>query len=173
MKKIIQLALTLSLIAITANATAASKEQRFPHECTAQGYQLTPYSVTFTPTAKYHPQALYFVKNISNKNVNLLQTRTGDEDYVNYLQNTIKPNLWSSLALDEPETTFICTTTNNRTGKPFAIDCSKVLDICEFTRVRFGENHRGNYWISHNKSMRATFNSTKWHGVLMVDPKRK
>lgn len=174
MKLISQSIVAVVIALFCVNSFAVEKKKlRYPLGCKPVGYSFQYFNVMFKPTAKYHPQTLYFVKNISNRDINMMQARKGDEDYVVYMRNTIKPNRWSALALDEKNAKFICTNKNKKQKTHAVVNCRKVLDICEFTQVRFGTNHRGNYWVTHNKSMRGAYNATKWHGVLLVDPKRK
>lgn len=149
------------------------QKQHYPLGCTPVGYQFSHYNVILKPTAKYEPQTLYFIKNTSNKEVNLFQARTGNESFIVYLESTMKPQQWSALALDEKNAKFICTHQNKNQSSHQIIKCKNVLDICEFTQARFGENHRGNYWVTENKSMKEAYQTTKLHGVLLVDPNRK
>lgn len=183
MNKKLILPITAALIFSLSSASIAKKKAeksdedptdklRYPIGCTQMGYTFDLYNVIFTPTAKFHPQTLYFVHNISNRPVTMLQTRTGTEQFVIYNNTTIAPNRWSALAMDEKSSKYICSDSKgNETRVP--IQCKKVLDICEFASSRFGTNHRGNYWLPYNNTMGGAKRQAERHGILLYDPKRK
>lgn len=103
----------------------------------------------------------------------MLQTRTGDEPYILHTNTSIKPSSWSAFATDEKNMKFICVHKSNNIAGYEVVNCKNNLKLCEFKYARFGTNHRGNYWLVKNKSMRGAFRGARWHGILLIDPKRK
>ena len=149
------------------------ESKRVPHGCFQQGYQFDYFHVIFTPTAKFHPQTVYFVHNVSKRSVKLFQSREGNEPYVMHINTTIIPKRWSVYATDEKKSKFICAVKNKKGLHDQVIDCSKVLDVCEFPWTRFGDNHRGNYWALTNRSKSGAFIGMRYHGVVLIDSKKR
>lgn len=154
-------------------ATNSEKILRFPEDCHPIGYEYDHYNLLLKPTAKYHPQTVYLIKNISSHSVQLHQADTESKPYLIQNNNILKPNLWSVFATDQAQTKFICALADNKELTDQVVDCKKVLDICEFPRTKFGPNHRGNYWMFNNVAThREAQSKTKYWGVLIVDPKK-
>ena len=156
-----------------AGPKTKKKPIRFPHGCSPVGYQFDYYHVIFKPAAKFQSQTVYFIHNLSNKTVKLLQSRTGNDPYIIHINSSIMPNRWSVFATDEKATKFICAVADGKGLHDRVINCSKVLDICEFPMTRFGGNHRGNYWPLVNHSRKGAMIAMRYHGVLLVDPKKR
>jgi len=150
-----------------------NKEMRFPVGCKPFGYKFDLYNVIFTPSTKKYSQTIYFIKNISNKTVHLLQASDGNDPYILHINGSIAPHKWSVLSVSEHSIKFICTNYNKRSRDHQVINCQNVLRICEFSRSRFGTNHRGTYWLTLSKSRRSAVNITRFHGVLLSDPKQR
>ena len=152
--------------------SAKEKKPRFPMGCFPVGYKFKYHTLTVTPTAKYHPQTIFLVHNLAGFPVHIRQIHTGDKPYVIHINTTIKPRFWSVLATDEKKLKFICTVNKKGIKLEQIIDCGKVLELCEFPNTRFGDNHRGNYWIHQRSTGNSAKRATKYHGVLLIDPKK-
>ena len=74
--------------------------------------------------------------------------------------------------MDHKQMKFICTRKKKGIHIEQVVNCAKILEICEFPHTRFGENHRGNYWVNQRSSMNSAKNATRYHGVLLIDPKK-
>jgi hypothetical protein len=168
--------LILGIMGVTVIGNAAKKEKkilRYPYGCFPVGFKYKYHHLILTPTAKYHPQTVFFIHNISTKPVFLYQARDGNAPYIIHINTRILPNRWSVYAMDEKKVKFICTNEDKKVRHKKVIDCAKVLDICEFPRTRFGDNHRGNYWPIKNGSRKGAAVALRYHGVLLIDPKKK
>ncbi|AAO90650.1 enhanced entry protein [Coxiella burnetii] len=153
---------------------AEGKILRYPYGCYPMGYKFNYYNLILQPTGRYHPQTIYFIHNVSKQAISLFQARSNDEPYIIHINTTIAPNAWSVLATDEKKVKYICTNGGNDILKLKIINCSKVLDICEFPRTRFGDNNRGNYWAVENiGSSTAAVSAIRWYGILLIDPKKR
>lgn len=152
---------------------AKKKPIRFPHGCFQKGYQFDYHHVIFRPTAKFQPQTVYFIHNVSNKKIKLFQSRTGNEPYVMHVNTAVLPNRWSVYATDEKKSKFICAVARKKGLHDRVVNCSRVLDICEFPWTRFGDNHRGNYWPIVNRSRGGAFRAMRYHGVVLIDGKKR
>ncbi len=173
MYKIIGLIICSCLI---FNANAAKKTTkktiRFPVGCHKIGYKFDLYNVIFTPSNKKYSQTAYFIHNISNRTVYMLQANDGSEPYIVHIDGNIDPNRWSVLAVSESDIKYVCANYDKANGDYRVISCQGVLDICEFPRAKFGTNHRGTYWLTLNKSRKSAVNAARWHGVLLTDHKQ-
>ncbi len=158
------------------NATAAKKPTkktiRFPVSCKLMGYKYDLYNVIFTPSNKKYSQTAYFIHNISNRTIYMLQVNDGSEPYIVHVDGNIDPNRWSVLAVSDHRIKYICTNYDKRNNDYRVINCHGMLDICEFPYAKFGTNHRGTYWLTLNKSRKAAVRTARWHGVLLVDRKQ-
>jgi hypothetical protein len=177
--KYIFIYLTIILCCLIINPALAGKknartkkEMRFPVGCKQSGYKFDLYNVIFTPSTKKYSQTIYFIKNISNKAVHLLQASDGNDPYILHIDGKIASHRWSVLSVSEHRIKFICTNYNKRKNDRQVINCQNVLRICEFSRSRFGTNHRGTYWLTLSKSRRSAVNITRFHGVLLSDPRQ-
>jgi len=148
------------------------KKRKFPIGCFPVGYNFKFHVLTLNRTAKYHPQTIYLVHNKAKTPVNLRQVHKGDKPYVMHLNTTIRPNNWSVLATDESQIKFICTLDKKGAYLEQVINCANVLEICEFPHTKFGDNHRGNYWVFQRSTANSAKIATRYHGVLMIDPKK-
>lgn len=168
---IMGISLCFLLLAVSG---ANGKELRFPPGCYPMGYKFKYYNLILKPTARYHPQTVYLIHNISNQSVKLFQARSGDDPYIMHNNTTIGANTWSVLATDEKEIKYICANGGEDILKIKVVNCSKMLEICEFPRTRFGDNNRGNYWIAQNVgSWTGAVSAARWNGILLIDPKKE
>jgi len=176
-KHYFMIVLAISLNCLVFNTAFAihkysGKTIRFPVGCKQMGYKFDLYNVIFTPSTRQYPQTIYFIHNISNKTIYMLQSTDGDNPFIIHINGKIAPNRWSVLAISEPKLKYICTNYNKRKNDLSVINCQKMLDICEFPRARFGTNHRGTYWLLFNRSRRSAVNVARYHGVLLQDRKQ-
>ncbi|OGO94060.1 MAG: hypothetical protein A3F41_04725 [Coxiella sp. RIFCSPHIGHO2_12_FULL_44_14] len=146
------------------------EKRQYPYDCTPEGFQFSNFTVQLHPVAKYHPQTIYFFHNISDKTIHILQTNMGNDPYIMNMRTTMKPKMWSVLATDEKNVSLICTMPNEKLPHDQVINCKDLLEICEFTHTKFGDNHRGNYWVVENNTMMGAKSATRHHGVLLIDP---
>lgn len=163
------------LLPLATESLAADKKKltRFPEGCHPISHTFDHYNVLIKPKAVYHPQTIFFFHNIGKETVRLVQARSGHEPFVIHTRTKIKPNLWAVYATDEPVTKFTCLVSGKKGEPAKVVNCRNYLDICEFTRTRFGTNHRGNYWVFTNMpSHKVAQYRTKRHGVLMIDNKK-
>jgi hypothetical protein len=157
----------------SASNHRTKKKTRFPVGCKPIGYKFDLYNVIFTPSTKKYLQTVYFIRNKSNRTIQLLQANDGSDPYIINIDGNIKPYRWSVLSVSENKIKYICTNYDKRKNKHRVISCQNALQICEFPHTRFGTNHRGTYWLTLNKSRRSAINATRFHGILLSDPKQK
>lgn len=153
-----------------ANNNNHKKTIRFPIGCKKMGYRFDLYNVLFTASNQRKSQTVYFIHNISQKPVQLLQSVTGNEPYTLYINGKINPNRWSVFAVSGRNLKYTCTHYNQSRKQHRVINCRHVLEICEFPKTRFGTNHRGTYWLAFNQSRKSAVDLARFHGILLTDP---
>jgi hypothetical protein len=153
--------------------TRDNKYNRFPGGCEPRGYKFDLYNVIFIPSSQRHSysQTVYFIHNVSNATVHLLQASNGDKPYIIHVNGSISPKTWSVLSVSEPKIKYICTNYDRYNQDHRVINCQNVLDICEFPYTRFGPNHHGTYWLTLNRSRNSAVRATRFHGILLIDHK--
>lgn len=157
----------LSGIAIAKKNSELTPEKSYPTGCQTIGYQFVHGLLTLTPVTEEHPQAVFFIHNASNKDVKLLQVRDGKEPYTMYNNISISPNQWAVYATDEQLTKFICLNNSKEITAGAILDCKDLLKICEFPKVVFSLNNRGNYWATTNRPMNEAVRAIIRQGVLL------
>ncbi|MGD9152794.1 MAG: enhanced entry protein [Gammaproteobacteria bacterium] len=162
---------------LTFNLTLANNQRvkqklRFPVGCKPTGYKFDFYNVVFKPSALRYSQTVYFIRNVSGRPVYMLQVHDGSEPYIIYMNGLIVPNKWSVLSVSEDQVKYICTNYTKANRNHRVINCQNALNICEFSRSRFGTNHRGTYWLTMNQSREAAVRITRFHGILLSDPRQ-
>lgn len=174
MKKIAQVILSLTLLtpSLLVFASAESYENGFtskiksPLGCKDVGYEYRLNTVSFLPETIGERQSLYFVYNKLGKPINLLQMLKSSSTRNTFLNNTIKPNTWTVLATSEKELKYICTVNDNQDKFGKVVDCANSLKICEYTRVKFGLNNRGNYWLGNGTTRGSAVGNVVRYGII-------
>lgn len=143
------------------------KKPSFPTGCANTGYRFDLYNLIVTPSSKKSKQTIYFIHNMSERPINLLEAEEENKPYIMHTNGTVNPNLWSVLAATKKEIKFICTNTNPHTKLQTVINCKKGISVCEFSQANFGPNHRGTYWMTSNQSQKEAVNMVRDYGVLL------
>lgn len=165
----------LIMALFTASLHAAPKEQpqekednRFPLGCRDMGYQHELMQLKLQPEASgAERQTMYFLFNDTNQALNLYQVRASDSVYPVFLNHSINPKQWAVLSMSEPQIKFICTNNSNAKNKYGKIvDCAQSIKVCEFNRVIFGLNNRGNFWIVNNNSRNGALRDVVRYGII-------
>lgn len=130
----------LLLVCITVDA------RRFPIGCNNTGYSFNYNTVQIETGENNSQQTMYFVHNVAKQPITLYQMRTGEEPYVIHINNSIEAKQWAVYATDESLSRFICTVPSNQSRYGSIVNCSDVLEICQYTNAVFAPNGFGNYW---------------------------
>ncbi len=153
---------------MVANLAFAVPEDmsRSPLGCRDQGYQFKLNTLTILPTMTGDRQSLYFVYNRLNKPVNLYQmVRDNDPDGL-YLNHEVNAQQWSVLSTNEKELKYICAVDAGASDHGKVVDCSESVKICEFARVKFGLNNRGNYWFLNSNTKNGALSDVTHYGII-------
>jgi hypothetical protein len=136
--------------------------QNFPKGCETSGYSFKENHLVINDTGK---QTLFLIKNDSRSLIELMRHETRDVFMSPKLQIKLFPNRWSAFASDEKQLHFKCYRIFRTNTE--AVNCSEVLKICQYPRVKFATSNMGNYWVSFNKSLRNTMRDAIKKGILL------
>lgn len=159
---------------VLVKALAVEIETVFPPGCVAVRNVFKYYALSLRQGASGELQSLYFIHNKTLDSVKLYQMRSGEERYIMYLNNEIKPNQWGVFATDEKLVRFICTVPNNKKSKSKygekygeIVDCKKLLEVCQYPNVQFATNNGGNYWSVESNSRDGARAEVIQQGILL------
>lgn len=158
--------LMMAPLANSATFMKVHDESKSPLGCRDQGYQFKLNVLDVTPSAPGDRQSLYFIFNRSNRPVSLSQMLADNSSRSVPLNHVINPQQWSVLATNQKDLKYICAVdaTASRRGK--IVNCSETVKVCEYARVKFGLNNRGNYWFLNSSSSRAAVNDVLHYGII-------
>jgi len=155
--------LSLSNIAFAGDD---ENDVRNPLGCLDVGYEFELKTLSLFPKEAGTRNSLYFIRNKSNQRVNLYQMRQGDSSLSMFLNHDIHPNRWAVLSTCEQEVKYICTVDDRKSKYGKIVDCADNLQVCEFARVRFGLNNRGNHWIVNSNTRNGAVREVVRYGII-------
>lgn len=141
-------------------------EDKNPLGCKDVGYQYTLQTLDIFPAAVGEKQSLYFVFNALSQPVNLYQMREKDSPEAISLNHTIPPKQWAALSIDANKIKFACTVDDKKHTYGRIIDCANSLKVCEFARVKYGLNNRGNFWMVKGSGKNDAVRAVNYYGVI-------
>lgn len=145
---------------------------RYPLGCKNVGYQYHLNVVELKPKMDTDEitdgQTMYFFYNRLGVPVNMNQMLGDSSTRDTFLNHTILPNQWAVLATNQSDLTFICSVNTNpmKYGYGKVVDCSDSLKICEYVRVKFGLNNKGNYWLVNSSTRGNAVGSVVRYGII-------
>ncbi len=161
---VINVAQALDLSA--AEEEEAGDASKSPLGCRDVGYQYQLNVVNLLPEAAGDRQSLYFLFNRTNKPLKLYQMRGEESTRSMYLNHVIRPQQWGVLATSEKEVKYICTTEDSKTRFGKIVNCADSIKVCEYARVKFGLNNRGNYWVVGSNSRGGAVGEVIRYGII-------
>lgn len=155
-------------LASFGSASAATKDDEVnaPLGCRDAGYAFDLKTLEIKPPSVGERNSLYFVFNALNKPVRLHHMRKDQEASKLHLNHTIQARKWAVLSTCEKELKYICTVEDGKTPYGKIVDCADSLQVCEFTRVKFGLNNRGNHWLVNSGSKNDAVRSVVYYGII-------
>ena len=154
-KQIISFTLTTFL------ATAALSTP-IPRGCEVKGFA---YTDNYLVLNEHGDQAFYLLQNHSNKPIEMERIETTDVFMSPKLHSKLDPSNWSAFASDVMNLHFKCYTQEGENTT--VLNCSDVLDICQYPRVKFALSNMGNYWVSTNKEQGQVIKDAVAKGILL------
>ena len=163
--------LLIGLCVATFSGFAAVKEkineeERLPLGCRDVGYQYELKTLNLLPKAAGEQQSLYFIYNRLPQSVNLYQMLKDDSTRSMYLNHVIKSRQWAVLSTSEKELKYICTVDDAKKSYGKIIDCADTLKVCEYARVKYGMNNKGNYWLVNSNTRGGAVNEVIHYGII-------
>jgi hypothetical protein len=159
-------ALLLTLLTTAGVGYAADKPDRPPLGCRDVGYQFDLKVLELLPAEAGEKQSLYFIFNALAKPINLYQMLKDDSTRSMYLNHMIQPQQWAVLSTSEKELKYICTVDDPKSSYGKIIDCSTSIKVCEYARVKYGMNNKGNYWLVNSNTSGGAVNEVIHYGII-------
>ncbi len=166
MKKGLVAVVCLSLLIPTYLHAKKKEEQRNPLGCVDVGYEYELKTLSLLPKEAGERNSLYFIRNKSNQRIHLCQMRNNESSRSMHLNHTIHPSRWAVLSTCEKEIKYFCAVPDRKSKYGRIVDCEKNLQVCEFARVRFGLNNRGNHWIVENNTRNGALRAVVRYGII-------
>ena len=154
------------IIKNTAVYAMLDAEEKRPLGCKDLGYQFELKILRLQPPATGDRQSLYFLYNTLAKPINLYQMRQEDSTRSMYLNHVIRAHQWAVLSTSEPEVQYICTINDSKSNYGKVVDCAESLKVCEYARVKYGMNNRGNYWLVDSSARGTAVNEVLHYGII-------
>lgn len=156
----------VTLLMIGSLAHAVDDDSKSPLGCRDQGYQFKLNVLKILPEAGGDRQSLYFIYNRLNQPVSVYQMLNDDSVRSMPLNHVINAQKWSVLSTSEKELKYICTVnaTSNKRGN--IVNCADSVKVCEYARVKYGLNNRGNYWFSNSSNKASAVRDVLHYGII-------
>lgn len=158
-----------ALLVFGADAALAGKkndDSRSPLGCKDVGYAYDLNVLKVLPGSVGDSQSLYFIYNKNKNAVNLYQMRQHSESSQSvYLNHTIPAGRWAVLSTSE-RMQYICTVKDGKTIHGRVVDCAENLKVCEYARVKYGMNNRGNYWLANGNTRGGAVRQVIYYGII-------
>lgn len=150
---------TVFILTFISSVTIASS---FPHGCEVSGFGYNESYLTLNDNGQ---QAFYLIQNRSNKPIELELYETKESFMSPKLHSRVEPLNWSAFASDIQNQHFKCFTQEGENSA--IINCSDVLDVCQYPRVKFALSNMGSYWVSTNKEQGQVIKDAVAKGILL------
>ena len=147
--------------------TFAKRTVEMPRGCLQEGFTFHHRALTLLPAKAGSQDSVYFMYNKSNRPINLYQLKGANEHMGLNINNQIKPHQWGVYSSDEDQVRFACSVPSTKYKKGELVDCQERISLCEFTKVKYGLNNRGNYWMASSTSKSGAIRRSIIIGVLL------
>lgn len=157
------------LVNAASNVKTVVKEDdevKYPLGCRDVGYQMEMKILKILPEAAGERNSLYFIFNAHNYPIKLYHMRKEDSTRSLYLNHVINARQWAVLSTSEKYLKYICTKVNPHEPYGEIIDCADSVKICEFAKVRFGLNNRGNVWLVKGNTKNGAVSEVVRYGII-------
>lgn len=170
MNKLIKNTLLLSFLCFGVAQAAVEKEDNSnPPGCEDVGYKFELQTLHILPGEadnEADKQSMYILFNHTQRSLNLYQMRDEDSSRSMYLNHVIDGRQWAVLSTSEKLVKFICTVPDSSSQYGKIVDCGESLRVCEYTKVRYGLNNRGNYWLVNSNTRNGAVNGVVRYGII-------
>lgn len=158
--KLATVVLSILLSPLTAVANAAPN---FPRGCEVSGFG---FSKNFLVLNEHGDQMFFLLQNHSEEAIELEHYETQTDVFMSpKMESQLGASHWSAFASDVSGLYFQCFVKKN--GERQLIDCSDVLDVCQYPRVKFALSNMGNYWVSTDKPQSQVIKDATAKGIFL------
>lgn len=167
--KSISVALFVSCLALSGVLDARDRDKedyRNPLGCKDVGYRFELKVLDLFPAEAGERNSLYFILNKLDKPIQLHQMRSLESTRSIFLNHVIHPKRWAVLSTCEQELKYICTVADGQSKYGKVVNCADSIQICEFARVKFGLNNRGNHWIVNSNTRNGAVREVVRYGII-------
>ncbi len=148
------------LVFFFCNLTEASV---FPRGCEVSGFGFHGNYLIINDNSV---QSFYLMQNSSTHSIELRRYETRPDAFMSpSLTTLLASTQWAAFASDVEELHFQCFKKENKTK--LIINCSDVLEVCRYPRVKFALSNMGTYWVSANKTQAQVINESVKKGILL------
>lgn len=134
----------------------------FPRGCETNGFGFSNHYLILNPEGK---QSFYLIENRTNQTIRIQRHETRDVFMSPKLITNLNSSSWSAFASDEDHTYFKCAIKEDT--NMVAVNCSDVLEICQYPRARFALSNMGTYWVSTNKPLDMVIKEAVGKGIYL------
>ncbi len=143
---------------------AAKPPRKYPHGCRELGYEFESSLLILKPVSESEDiQTVYLVHNKAPHPVHFIAKRDPKDYTAPPFENVIRGGQWGAFAMNQAAVEFICSTPDQAQ----TINCGDVLELCQYTRAKFGTAINGTYWIMPSSSQKEAVRRTIHDGVLL------
>ncbi|OGV28928.1 MAG: enhanced entry protein EnhB [Legionellales bacterium RIFCSPHIGHO2_12_FULL_35_11] len=151
-----------SLLSFVVNICYANASV-FPKGCEVTGFGFSNDFLVLNETGN---QSYFLIQNRSNKKIEFEHYDTTPDVFMSpKLESKLLPGNWSAFASDIDNTYFNCFTYEN--NERVTINCSEILDVCQYPRVKFALSNMGTYWVSTNKPQSQVIRDSIKKGIFL------
>ena len=142
------------------------REDKNPLGCRDLGYHFILKTLDLTPPEPEGIASLFFMFNKTSKPIQLSQMRPANDTEEMSINHIIPPQQWAVLAMDHQHVKYACRVSDGKSPYGQIVDCATSLQICDFARVKFGLNNRGNFWMVKGNSKNGALQEVTNYGVI-------
>ncbi len=164
--KLKSLVCLLMLIVVNAVSAAEKSAETPPLGCRDVGYKFELKVLNLLPEESGEKQSLYFIFNALEKPISLYQMLADDSSRDMFLNHTIRPRQWAVLSTTEKELKYICAVDDGKLSYGKVVDCAQSLKVCEYARVKYGLNNKGNYWLVNSNTSGGAVGDVIRYGII-------
>lgn len=144
-------------------------DNRNPTGCHDVGYRYELKTLHLLTQEAGAQQSMYFLFNRLNEPLNLYQMHDAGGTRNLYLNHRINQQQWGVFSTGETDLKFICTVSDPKYRFGRVVDCADSVKVCEYTRVIYGLNNRGNYWLVNSYSRNAAVRAVVHYGIIPAE----
>ena len=137
-----------------------------PLGCRDVGYQYQLSTIELKPHSVGDKQSLYFFYNHLSQPVKLYHMLGDSTSHETFLNHTIAPKQWAVLATGMEQVKYMCAVHADDGSLGTMTPCQDSIKVCEFARVKFGLNNKGNFWIVNGNTRAGAVSEVVHYGII-------